>query len=66
MLFAIKKGKPYLIHGGRAFPVSIKDGTVTVDEDNAKPTTETGRYTLREVIAKLGGNVSSIKKKSGG
>lgn len=55
---------PYLISNGRAYPVEIKGDTVTVDEKNGTIAEGIGGYSLREIKAKLGDNVSSIKKKS--
>lgn len=63
MLFSIVNGLPYLISNGKAIPVSINDGSVSVDSGNAKPTKETGTYTLDEITRKLGKNVSSIPEK---
>ena len=63
MRFAIDNGKPYLIQEGRAIPVSIKDNDVTTDKGNAVPTELKGRYTLKEVKAKCGNEVSSIVAK---
>lgn len=55
MRFAIQDGAPYLISGGRAFPVEITEKKeVIIDNDNASMTDETGYLTLDEVIAKIG------------
>lgn len=64
MLFAIENSMPYLISEGRAYPVEIKDGTVTIDDKNGSMTDLIGRYTEREVVAKLGDGISSIKKRT--
>lgn len=63
MNFAIVDGLPYLISNGHAYPVEIKDGSVRCDESQFSPTKERGGYSLREVIAKCGNEVSSIPKK---
>lgn len=55
MRFAIQDGMPYLISGGRAFPVEITEKKeVIIDNDNSSMTDETGYLTLDEVIAKIG------------
>lgn len=55
MWFSIQDGAPYLISGGRAFPVEITDKReVVIDNDNSSETRETGYLTLDEVIAKIG------------
>lgn len=55
MMFTIQDGAPYLISGGRAFPVEITEKKdVIIDNDNASMTDETGYLTLDEVIAKIG------------
>lgn len=55
MRFVIQDGAPYLISGGRAFPVEITEKKdVIIDNDNASMTDETGHLTLDEVIAKIG------------
>ena len=63
MLFAIINDKPYLIHDGKAYPVSIENGETVTVEKSGKKTKEIGRYTLREVVAKIGLNVSSVNPK---
>lgn len=62
MNFAIENGMPYLISNGKAYPVDIKDGVVTYDTKTASMTNSEGGYSLDEVVAKCGKNVSSIKK----
>lgn len=62
MLFAIDGGMPYLISNGRAYPVTIEDGVVTVDENTSSITELVGSYSLIEIVAKFG-NVSSVPKK---
>lgn len=55
MRFVIQDGMPYLISGGRAFPVEITEKKeVIIDNDNASMTDEVGYLTLDEVIAKIG------------
>lgn len=55
MWFSIQDGAPYLISGGRAFPVEITEKReVIIDNDNSSETRETGYLTLDEVIAKIG------------
>lgn len=60
MNFEIDGGKPYLIIDGRAYPVKIKNGNVEYNPNGGVMTEAKGRYSLREVIAKCGKNVSSI------
>lgn len=60
MRFEIDGGKPYLIIDGRAYPVKIKGGAVEYDPESGTMTEAKGRYTLREVVAKCGDDVSSI------
>lgn len=63
-MFAIIDGLPYLIHGGKAYPVDIKDnGDYLVDKKQAFKTKESGRYMLFEIMAKCK-NRCSIKKKA--
>lgn len=64
MNFIIENGMPYLVSNGRAYPVEIRDGTVKYDEERAAMTGEKGRYSLQEVMAKCGRNISSIPKRS--
>lgn len=64
MNFIIENGMPYLVSNGRAYPVEIRDGAVKYDEEHATMTEEKGRYSLQEIIAKCGNNVSSIPKRS--
>lgn len=55
MRFVIQDGTPYLISGGRAFPVEItEDRTVNIDKESGSMTDEVGYLTLDEVIAKIG------------
>ena len=63
MRFAIENGMPYLISNGRAYPVEIKNGSVRYDKENATLANSQGVYTLEEVCAKCGKEVSSIKKR---
>ena len=63
MRFAIENGMPYLISNGRAYPVEIKNGSVRYDKENATLTSLQGVYTLEEVCAKCGKEVSSIPKR---
>ena len=60
MRFAIIKGLPYLISGGKKYPVAIDGRTVKVGKTGTK-TKEIGRYSLAEILAKLG-PCSSIKE----
>lgn len=54
MWFSIQDGAPYLISGGRAFPVEITEKReVIIDNDNSSKAIETGYLTLDEVIAKI-------------
>lgn len=64
MVFDIENGMPYLIMGGRAYPVKIKDGIVEYDPDSGTMTESKGRYSLTEVMAKCGNEVSSMPKRS--
>lgn len=55
MRFIIQDGAPYLISGGRAFPVEITEKKeVIIDKENGVMSDETGYLTLDEVIAKIG------------
>lgn len=55
MRFIIQDGVPYLISGGRAFPVEITEKKeVIIDKENGSMSDETGYLTLDEVIAKIG------------
>lgn len=63
MRFAIENGMPYLISNGRAYPVEIKNGSVRYDKENATLANLQGVYTLEEIWAKCGKEVSSIKKR---
>lgn len=55
MRFIIQDGMPYLISGGRAFPVEITEKKeVVIDKENGSISDETGYLTLDEVIAKIG------------
>lgn len=55
MRFIIQDGMPYLISGGRAFPVEITEKKeVVIDKENGSMSDETGYLTLDEVIAKIG------------
>lgn len=60
MLFAIINDKPYLIKDGKAYPVKIENGDTVTVATSGKKTDHIGRYMLREIVAKLGENVSSI------
>lgn len=60
-MYSIENGLPYLVFEGRAYAVKIEGTTVTIDHNSGRIATSEGTYTLEEVIAKLGGNVSSIK-----
>lgn len=64
MRFRINDGKPYLISGGRAYPVEIRNGNVRVALEQGELTGDKGQYCIQEVIAKLGGNVSGIDRKT--
>lgn len=64
MRFAIENGMPYLVSNGRAYPVEIKNGSVRYDKENATLANSQGVYTLEEVCAKCGKEVSSIPKRS--
>lgn len=55
MRFIIQDGAPYLISGGRAFPVEITEKKeVVIDKENGSMSDEVGYLTLDEVIAKIG------------
>lgn len=55
MRFIIQDGMPYLISGGRAFPVEITEKKeVIIDKENGSMSDEVGYLTLDEVIAKIG------------
>lgn len=63
MRFIIKDGKPYLCSGGRVYPCEITDGTVRIEPEQGEISGDLGDYSLREVTAKLGNHVSSIRRK---
>lgn len=55
MRFMIQDGMPYLISGGRAFPVEITEKKeVIIDKENGFETDKIGHLMLCEVIAKIG------------
>lgn len=55
MRFIIQDGMPYLISGGRAFPVEITENKdVIVDRESGFETKKIGCLMLDEVIAKIG------------
>lgn len=55
MRFIIQDGMPYLISGGRAFPVEITEKKeVKIDKESGVMSDEKGHLTLDEVIAKIG------------
>ncbi len=55
MRFILQDGMPYLISGGRAFPVEITEKKeVIIDKESGHMTDETGYLTLDEVVAKIG------------
>ena len=55
MRFILQENAPYLISGGRAYPVKItEDNTVHIDRDHGFETEKQGYMTLREVVAKVG------------
>lgn len=64
MVFDIEGGVPYLVAGGRAYSVKIKDGSVEYDASDGTMTESKGRYSLEEVMAKCGREASSLPKKS--
>lgn len=63
MRFSIENGMPYLISNGRAYPVEIKNGSVRYDTENSAIANSQGVYTLEEICAKCGKEVSSIPKR---
>ncbi len=63
MRFALENGLPYLISNGRAYPVEIKGSNVRYNKDASIMTDLKGIYTLEEIHAKCGKEVSSIKKR---
>lgn len=64
MRFIIQDGMPYLISGGRAFPVEITDKKeVIIDRENGFETDKTGCLMLDEVIAKIGYTKKQEEKK---
>lgn len=55
MRFMIQDGMPYLVSGGRAFPVEITEKKdVIIDHENGFETNKTGCLMLNEVIVKIG------------
>lgn len=64
MRFIIQDGMPYLISGGRAFPVEITDKKeVIIDRENGFETDKIGCLMLDEVIAKIGYTKKQKEKK---
>lgn len=64
MRFIIQDGMPYLISGGRAFPVEITDKKeVIIDRENGFETDKIGCLMLDEVIAKIGYTKKQEEKK---
>lgn len=62
MKFTIKAGLPYLVSGGTAFPVTIHGNEVTIHDEGAEKCDDPGRYSLQEIHAKCGSEVSSKRK----
>lgn len=55
MRFMIQDNAPYLISGGRAYPVEITESKdVIIDHENGFDTDNPGCLMLNEVIAKIG------------
>lgn len=55
MRFIIQDNAPYLVSGGRAFPVEITEKKdVIIDGENGVETDKIGHLTIDEVIAKIG------------
>lgn len=55
MRFILREKTPYLVSGGRAFPVEITEQKeVKIDTENGTISDEVGYLTLEEVIAKVG------------
>lgn len=55
MRFSIQGDTPYLVSGGKAYPVEItEERAVKVDYENGSIANEEGYLTLDEVIAKVG------------
>ena len=64
MRFIIQDGAPYLISGGRVFPVEITDKKeIIVDRENGFETDTKGCLMLDEVIAKIGYTKKQEEKK---
>ena len=63
MRFLIENNKPYLVSGGRVYPVELADGKVKIDPDEGVLSDQKGQYCLQEIISKLGQNASSIPKR---
>lgn len=55
MRFMIQDNAPYLISGGRAYPVELtEDKAVKIDKENAFETDKIGHLSINEVVAKIG------------
>lgn len=54
MLYIIRGDVPYLVSGGREYPVEITETEIIMDRKNARPAETEGYLTLQEVIAKVG------------
>ena len=64
MLFDIINGIPYLICGDTAYRVEIINGQIKYDANAGTIAEAPGRYSLQEVISKLGTNVKIKAKKT--
>ena len=63
MRFRIDDGKPYLVSGGRVYPVKINGNSVKVNLERGELAGDAGYYCLQEVIAKLGDSSCSFDRK---
>lgn len=63
MLFDIINGIPYLICGDTAYRVEIINGQVKYDSTAGMIAEAPGRYSLQEVMSKIGKNVKNKTKR---
>lgn len=63
MRFLIDKNKPFLCSNGRIYPVEIGIEKIKIDSSQGILSDDPGRYSLTEVVAKLGYGASSIKRR---
>ena len=63
MLFTIMFDQPYLISGGKAYPVDIDGEKVTWYQEGAVDYSGTGEFSLSEIRAKFGQQIKHKAEK---